>query len=370
MSKIILYSVDEILKYKSVNILTEDLSNIFDTINNSFLQSTQYIENRKKINYNQLNSNKWKKINSNINTKLLSLLNNITNETFSNVLEKILNSQISHYSQIDKLSLDIFNKILIDVENNKLYCSIIKQIVDSGLWYFKDEPNNVQEFVNFRIYFVEKLNLEYTRVLESLNSLAELLSTDEDKYYNIKIRFNAMINTIINLHKLNILSDSVMNSVVDSLMEKYSSGVIDVIEYLCNINSIHNYEDVEIFLRKQLENPDLPMRYKFLIQDLNKKVEPKKETINVMEEYKKFLTDSNLDSLKKHVGGKINYLELIGYVFEKFASITVNELDKYLNLVKKIKERMDKSEYAKFLEENLDELIIEFPLLEKYRDKF
>ena len=77
MSKINIYSVEEILNYKNVNvnILTEELSNIFDSINNSFLQSTQYIENRKKINYNQVNSSKWKKINSNINTKLLSLLN-------------------------------------------------------------------------------------------------------------------------------------------------------------------------------------------------------------------------------------------------------------------------------------------------------
>jgi hypothetical protein len=55
MSKINIYSVEEILYYKNVNvnILTEELSNMFDSINNSFLQSTQYIENRKKINYNQ-----------------------------------------------------------------------------------------------------------------------------------------------------------------------------------------------------------------------------------------------------------------------------------------------------------------------------
>ena len=88
MSKINIYSVEEILNYKNVNvnILTEELSNMFDSINNSFLQSTQYIENRKKINYNHLNSNKLKKINSNINTKLLSLLNKITEETFLFVL--------------------------------------------------------------------------------------------------------------------------------------------------------------------------------------------------------------------------------------------------------------------------------------------
>ena len=117
MSRVITYSVEEILSYKNVNvnILTEELSNMFDSINNSFLQSTQYIENRKKINYNHLNSNKWKKINSNINTKLLSLLNKITDETFSNILEKVLNSNITNDSQINKLSDDLIYKILIKI---------------------------------------------------------------------------------------------------------------------------------------------------------------------------------------------------------------------------------------------------------------
>ena len=31
---------------------------------------------------------------------------------------------------------------------------MIKQIIDSGLWYFKDDVN---EYINFRIYFIEKL---------------------------------------------------------------------------------------------------------------------------------------------------------------------------------------------------------------------
>ena len=56
MNPVIIYSIDEFLSYKnvSVNVLTEELSNLFDNINNSFLQSTQYIDNRKKINYNHL----------------------------------------------------------------------------------------------------------------------------------------------------------------------------------------------------------------------------------------------------------------------------------------------------------------------------
>jgi hypothetical protein len=203
MSRIITYSVEEILSYKNVNvnILTEELSNMFDSINNSFLQSTQYIENRKKINYNHLNSNKWKKINSNINTKLLSLLNKITDETFSNILEKVLNSNITNDNQINKLADDLIYKILTDIDNNKLYCSMIKQIIDSGLWYFKKNHN---EYVNLRILFVEKLQKQYDINLEKIDLLFESYRTNEDEFFEIKKNMNCIINTIINMHLSNI----------------------------------------------------------------------------------------------------------------------------------------------------------------------
>ena len=367
MSKVISYTVEEILLYRNVNvnILTEELSNIFDTINNSFLQSTQYLENRKKINYNHVNSNKWKKINSNINTKLLSLLNKITDETFSNILEKVLNSNITNHSQLDKLSDDLIYKILIDNSNNKLFCSMIKQIIDSGLWYFKDE---LIEYVNFRILFIQKLETEFNDNMNKIDLLKEKYFSDEDEYFSIKTRFNSLINTIINLHSSNILSDAVMDYVVDSLKAKYSEKTQDVIEYLCKINAVHNYEDVEVFL-KSIKTDNISARYKFMIEDLNNKPVKKVAEIDTIGQYKKFLTDTNLDSLKKHLGGKINYLDLLKYVFDKLVSVNLNEIEKYLTLIKKIKERMNKTEYSEFIEENLDDVISELPILAKYKDK-
>jgi len=368
MSKVITYQIEEILNYRNVNvnILTEELSNIFDSINNSFLQSTQYIENRKKINYNQVNSSKWKKINSNINTKLLSLLNKITDETFSNVLEKVLNSNITNYSQLDKLSNDIISKILIDNDNNKLYCSIIKQIIDSGLWYFKHDD---YEYINFRIFFINKLSKEFNDSMSNIDLLKEKYFSDEDEYFSIKNKFNALINTIINLHMSNILSDKIMDYVIDSLKNKYSDKTQDVIEYLVKINGIHNYEDVEIFLKEELKNPNLTSRYKFMIEDLHKKPIVDISKIDINNEFKKFLTDANLDSLKKHLGGKINYLELLKYVCEKLLSINLNDIEKYLNLIKKIRERMNKDEYITFINENIEDFISELPVLKKYQNR-
>lgn len=368
MNPVITYSIDEFLSYKnvSVNVLTEELSNLFDNINNSFLQSTQYLDNRKKINYNHLNSNKWKKINSNINTKLLSLLNKITDETFSNILEKVLNSDITNDGQINKLADDIIYKILIDNDNNKLYCSMIKQIIDSGLWYFN---NPEKEYVNFRIYFISKLQNEFENSMKNIDLLKEKYFSDEDEYFSIKKRFTSLINTIINLHSSNILSDAIMNYVVDSLKDKYSEKTADVIEYLCKINEIHNYEDVEIFLKSLLDQ-DISSRYKFMIEDLGKRPTRVVVKVDTVAEYKKFLTDANLDSLKKHLNGKINYLDLLKFVFDKMTSINLNEIDKYINLIRKIKERMNKSEYDTYLEENLDEIISELPILSKYREKF
>jgi hypothetical protein len=366
MSKVISYSIEEILKFKNVNIniLTEELSNIFDGINNLFLKSTQYLENRKKINYNQINSVKWKKINSNINTKLLSLLNKITEETFSNILEKILNSNIINQSQIEKLAEDLLFKILVDNDNNKLYCLMIKQIIDSGLWYFKDEIN---EYINFRIYFIKKIQNEYEECLNKLDTLKEKYFSDEDEYFSIKNRFTAIINTVINLHLNNILSDEIMNYVIDSLKIKYSNNIQDVIEYLCKINTVHNYEDVEIFLNNAKNNDKLGSRYKHLIEELNNKPIQKVIKVDQITEYKKFLTDGNLDSLKKHLGGKIDYLDLLKYVLDKLISININDNEKYINMIKKIKDRMKKFEYEKYMNENFDDLIEELPILSKYK---
>jgi hypothetical protein len=372
MSKVITYSVDEILNYKNVNvnILTEELSNIFDSINVSFLQSTQYLENRKKINYNQINSSKWKKINSNINTKLLSLLNKITDETFSNILEKILNSNIINDSQLNKLADDFMSKIMGDIDNNKLYCLLIKQIIDSGLWYFKKSgTGNGDDYINLRIYFIDKLQKEYDINLTNIDLLYESYRSNEDEFFEIKKNMNAIINTIINLHLSNILSDASMDYVIDSLKAKYSDKNMDVIEYLCKINEIHNYEDVELFL-DDLLTKNITSRYKFMIEDLKNKPTIKAKNVDVKEEYKKFLNNGNLDILKKNVGGKLVYIDLLKFLFDKIVSVDLNELEKFIGLIKKVKDRMNPKEYNEYIEENLDEVISELPILEKYKSRF
>ena len=204
--------------------------------------------------------------------------------------------------------------------------------------------------------------------MNKIDLLKEKYFSDEDEYFSIKTRFNSLINTIINLHSSNILSDAVMDYVVDSLKAKYSEKTQDVIEYLCKINAVHNYEDVEIFL-KNIKTDNISARYKFMIEDLSNKPVKKVAEIDTIGQYKKFLTDTNLDSLKKHLGGKINYLDLLKYVFDKLVSVNLNEIEKYLTLIKKIKERMNKTEYNEFIEENLEDVISELPILAKYKDK-
>ena len=79
-----------------------------------------------------------------------------------------------------------------------------------------------------------------------------------------------------------------------------------------------------------------------MIEDMNKKVVKAEIKVDVITEYKKFLTDANLDSLKKHLGGKINYSEVLKFVFDKLLSVNLNEIDKYINLIKKIIKTNDK----------------------------
>jgi hypothetical protein len=216
------------------------------------------------------------------------------------------------------------NKILSDSDNNKLYCLLIKQIIDSGLWYFK---KNESEYVNLRTFFVEKLQKQYDINLEKIDLLFESYRTNEDEFFEIKKNMNCIINTIINLHLSNILSDTVMDYVIDSLKDKYSPKNMDVIEWLCRINEIHNYEDVEIFLNDLLKT-NITSRYKFMIEDLKNKPVIKAKNVDIKEEYKKFLNDGNLDILKKNVGGKLIYLDLLKFLFDKIVSVNLNELEK------------------------------------------
>jgi crotonobetainyl-CoA:carnitine CoA-transferase CaiB-like acyl-CoA transferase len=45
-----------------------------------------------------------------------------------------------------------------------------------------------------------------------------------------------------------------MDYVVDTLKAKYSETNMDIIEFLCMINIIHGYDDVNEFLKELLKN--------------------------------------------------------------------------------------------------------------------
>jgi hypothetical protein len=160
-----------------------------------------------------------------------------------------------------------------------------------------------------------------------------------------------------------------MDYVIDSLKEKYSEKNMDVIEYLCRINEIHNYEDVEIFLNDLLTK-NITSRYKFMIEDLKNKPTIKAKNVDIKEEYKKFLNNGNLDILKKNVGGKLIYLDLLKFLFDKIVSVNLSELEKFIGLIKKVKDRMNPKEYDEYISENLDDVISELPILEKYKSRF
>jgi hypothetical protein len=107
-----------------------------------------------------------------------------------------------------------------------------------------------------------------------------------------------------------------------------------------------------------------------MIEDLKNKPVIKAKNVDIKEEYKKFLNDGNLDILKKNVGGKLIYIDLLKFLFDKIVSVNLNELEKFIGLIKKVKDRMNPKEYNEYLEENLDDVISELPVLEKYKSRF
>jgi len=50
--------------------------------------------------------------------------------------------------------------------------------------------------------------------------------------------------------------------------------------------------------------------------------------------------------------------------------VNLSDLEKFIGLIKKVKDRMNPKEYNSFIEENLSDVIEELPILEKYKSRF
>ena len=105
MSKLIRYSSEYVLSLRPSKdqIISEKLSKHFDWINELFLESTQYQDNRKKINYNQINSQKWRSINNNIVNSVLLLLNSLDFSLYNEIETKICNISIKDINNMRKI---------------------------------------------------------------------------------------------------------------------------------------------------------------------------------------------------------------------------------------------------------------------------
>ena len=107
MSKFIRYTSEFVqsLRPNVDEVISEKLSKHFDVINELFLESTQYQDNRKKINYNQINSQKWRSINNNIVNSILLLLNGLDTSLYNEVESKIVCIEIKDINNKDILQI-------------------------------------------------------------------------------------------------------------------------------------------------------------------------------------------------------------------------------------------------------------------------
>ena len=64
------------------------------------------------------------------------------------------------------------------------------------------------------------------------------------------------------------------------------------------------------------------------------------------------------------------YIDLLKFLFDKIVSVNLSDLEKFIGLIKKVKDRMNPKEYNSFIEENLSDVIEELPILEKYKSRF
>jgi hypothetical protein len=137
MSKIMRYSSDFVLSLRPSKdqIISEKLSKHFDWINELFLESTQYQDNRKKINYNQINSQKWRTNNTNIVNTIMLMLNGLDSKLYDEIENKLLSIEIKDINRwiaetnppyVERIESDVikilyylFSEATIEYEKNE-----------------------------------------------------------------------------------------------------------------------------------------------------------------------------------------------------------------------------------------------------------
>ena len=398
MAKFIKYTPEYVLSLcpNKDEIISERLSKHFDWINELFLQSTQYQDNRKKINYNQINSQKWRSINNNIVNSILLMLNSIDSSLYNETEKKIISMEIKDINNMRKI-IEIIHEKSCESFNSQqvlnLYTNLLTKVIESGKWYYKI-GDKITDYICPRIVAVSLAQKNYLEMLDTFLAIIENFNKTKDEVSYFKVKNQKFIGNMLYIAKLynnHIISIEIINKICTDIITKVKDDIVncDLIEYLLNLlQMIEDYPNLENIIKDLNEIKDiLPSRIKFFvmnyIDDRNKvKLAEENKAKEVIKFVKSNETYSNLimeyiingskddllNSLKSTVDG-----EFVQAVLIKYGPNYEDKLLKIVNIVldNKIITKDYIKEKIKLYRENgvVEDIAEECPIVRKFIDK-
>jgi len=285
VSQTIKYTDEQIYNYKKLNkdqMVSYELSIVFDKINDMFRTSTQYLESKKKINYNQYNHNRWElkkeEDNSVINTICIGL-NKITEQNYLEIIKEIESQEIVLYDDLEKLVEKIIHKCISEPQFIKIYMRVIKHIMTNCSWIV-DDQNMVP--ITFRRIFLNQLEMRFSNLINDIKNMKYEESESELVVIHNKQR-KGLITLICELYVNKIIGNQLIRYIFRNFETAYdSSNLSQYVEYwLLLLQTVMNIwiESEKQYLDEQIQyiksKTITELKLKFLLNDILSELENK-----------------------------------------------------------------------------------------------
>jgi hypothetical protein len=284
------YSKENIYFYKQINKneqVSYELSITFDKINDMFKTSTQYLESKKKINYNQFNHNRWelKKEGDNSVINIICCgLNKITENNAVDIIKEIKSQEILLYDDLEKLTEKIIHKCISEIQFVKLYIQVIKYIITDCKWIVDD--NNMIP-LTFRRIFLNQLEMRFCNLINDVRNMKYDDNESELIVIHSKLR-KGLINLIAELYTNKIIGNQLIRYIFRNLENAYEESKVEqYLEHwliLFNVVIDNWMKNEKIYLDEQVQyimsKTSLSSKLKFIIQDQFDMLKSKNYNIN------------------------------------------------------------------------------------------
>jgi len=285
ISQTIKYTDEQIYNYKKLNkdqMVSYELSIVFDKINEMFRTSTQYLESKKKINYNQYNHNRWelKKEEDNSVINIICIgLNKITEQNYVEIIKEIESQDIVIYDDLEKLVEKIIHKCITEPQFIKIYMRVIKHIMTTCSWIV-DDQNMVP--ITFRRIFLNQLEMRFSNLINDIKNMKYEESESELVVIHNKQR-KGLITLICELYLNKIIGNQLVRYIFRNFETAYdSSNLSQYVEYwLLLLQTVMNVwlESEKQYLDEQIQyiksKTITELKLKFLLNDILSELDKK-----------------------------------------------------------------------------------------------